>query len=77
MPRAHPVRIYADCTLHDYNTVRMTGVPQLHRVRARLNGVGHHYTRLTLPLMGGCGRVSHLMVAVEREAADGKRLDPA
>jgi hypothetical protein len=76
-PCAHPVRIYADCTLRDYNTVRMTAVAQLQRIRARVDGVGLHYTRLILPLMGNRGRVSHLMVAVEREAGDGMRTDPA
>ncbi|HUI26302.1 MAG TPA: hypothetical protein VL403_09495 [Candidatus Kryptonia bacterium] len=76
-PRAHPVRIYADCVLRDYNTVRMTRVPQLHRIRARVEGIGLHYTRLILPLMSSRGRVSHLMVAVEREAGDGMLIDRA
>lgn len=75
-PCAHPVRIYADCTLRDYNTARMTGAAQLQRIRARVDDVRLHYTRLILPLMGNRGRVSHLMVAVEREAGDGMRIDP-
>lgn len=74
-PRAYPIEIYADCTLRDYNTVRMTGVPRLQRVRARLGGVGAHYTRLILPFWDKRGRVARLAVAIHREPGDGIRHD--
>lgn len=75
-PRAYPIEIYADCTLRDYNTVRMTGVPRLQHVRARLGGVGAHYTRLILPFWDKRRRVARLAVAIHREPGDGIRHDP-
>jgi hypothetical protein len=71
------VAIYADTTMRDYNTVRLTGAPRLQRIRARLEGIGYHYTRLILPFLDKSQRVSHLAVAVEREPGDGMRLAPA
>jgi hypothetical protein len=75
-PRAFPIKIYADTTLRDYNTARLTAAPRLHRVRCRLGGTNHHYTRLILPLMSSDGRVGHLLVAVRQEPGDGVRLQP-
>ena len=76
LPREMPVPIYAETTLRDYNTVRLTGAPRLQRVRARLDGTRYHYTRLILPLLDRRSRVSHLAVAIEREPGDGTRLAP-
>jgi hypothetical protein len=70
-PRAHPIAIYADTIMRDYQTVRMTEVPRLHRVRARLSDVAHHYTRLILPFED-----NRLAVAVRRGVGDGLKLDP-
>jgi hypothetical protein len=75
-PSALPVAIYADATVRDYNTVRFTGVPRVQRIRAHLEGVCCHYTRLILPFLGETRRVSHLVVAIEQEPGDGMRLAP-
>jgi hypothetical protein len=75
-PRAHPIAIYADRTLDDYNTVRVTASPCLHRVRCRLGDVYHHYTRLILPLRHSRGRVGHLLVAIRLEPGEGLRVEP-
>jgi len=64
-PCTHPVRIYADTTLRDYNTVRLTGVPRLHRIHCRLCDTMHHYTRLILPFLDERDRVARLCVAIQ------------
>ena len=69
-PCAHPVKIWADSLMRDYNTVRLTASPRLHRVRCHLGGVGHHYTRLILPFHGKRGRVTRLLVAIREEAGN-------
>lgn len=74
-PRAHPIAIYADRTLHDYNTVRMTASPRLHRLRCRLNDVSHHYTRLILPFLDAQGRVERLLIAVRQEPGNGVKVE--
>ncbi len=66
----HPVGICADATMRDYNTARLTAAPRLQRIRAWMDGVGYHYTRLILPFMNGGQRVSHLAVAIHREPGD-------
>jgi hypothetical protein len=76
-PSTLPVAIYADATMRDYNTVRLTGVPRVQRIRAHLEGVCYHYTRLILPFLGETRRVSHLVVAIEQVPGDGMRLAPA
>jgi hypothetical protein len=73
-PRAFPVKIYADTILRNYNTVRMTAVPRVQRIRGRLAGRICHYTRLILPFFGERGHVSHLAVAIHREPGDGAEL---
>jgi hypothetical protein len=73
-PSTLPVAIYADTTMRDYNTVRLTGGPRLQRIRARLENMGYHYTRLILPFLDKSHRVSHLAVAIEQEPGDGMRL---
>ena len=70
-PRAHPVGIWTDSLLADYNTVRATAVPRLHRVRARLNDTNFHYTRLILPFLDAANRVDRLAVMIRQEAGDG------
>jgi len=74
-PRAHPVKIYGDSVLRDYNTVRLTGVPRLQRIRGRLRDVSHHYTRLILPFLDAHGRVSHLAVAIRQEPGDATKVE--
>ena len=74
-PRALPVRIYAESTMLDYNTVRITAVPRLHRLRSRLNETSYHYTRLILPFLNSGGRVNRLVVAIRQEAGDGLKLE--
>jgi hypothetical protein len=69
-PRAHPVGIWADGLLRDYNTVRLTAAPRLHRIRCRLGDTSHHYTRLILPFLDKRGRVTRLLVAIREEAGD-------
>jgi hypothetical protein len=76
-PRTLPVQIYADTTIRDYNTVRLTGVPRLQRVRARLGGTGHHYTRLILPFMDPKGGVARLLVAIRQEPGSGVKIETA
>lgn len=76
VPSEMPIAIYAETTLRDYNTVRLTGVPRLQRIRALLDGTGYHYTRLILPFSNEDRRVSHLAVAIAREPGDGVRLAP-
>lgn len=75
MPRALPVPIYANSTMRDYNTVRLTATPCLHHVRSRLGGISYHYTRLILPFVGSCNRVSRLLVAIRQEAGDGLKVE--
>jgi hypothetical protein len=75
-PRAFPIKIYADATLRDYNTARLTATPRLHRVRCRLGDTYHHYTRLILPLLNSSGRVGSLLVAVRLEPGEGLRVQP-
>lgn len=70
-PRALPVSIYADTTMRDYNTVRLTGAPRLQRVRARLGGTAHHYTRLILPFFDTSGSVARLLIAIRQERGNG------
>jgi hypothetical protein len=73
-PGAHPVAIYADQVLRDYNTVRLTSIPRLQRIRCRVAGVYYHYTRLILPFMDDRGGVSHLAVAIHLEPGNGMRF---
>jgi hypothetical protein len=75
-PRAHPVRIWADSTLRDYNTTRMTAIPRLQRVRALVQGVIFHYTRLILPFFDEHDRVVRLAVAIQSEPGDGVVVSP-
>jgi hypothetical protein len=70
-PKAHPIGIWVDSLLRDYNTVRLSGVPRLHRVRSRLNGTSYHYTRLILPFLDKRHRVNRLAVAIRQEPGDG------
>jgi hypothetical protein len=74
-PRSHPVAIYGDSVLRDYNTVRLTGVPRLQRIRGRLRDVSHHYTRLILPFMDVHDRVTHLAVAIRQEPGDATKVE--
>lgn len=73
-PCSHPVRIWADSLMRDYNTVRLTASPRLHRVRCRLGEVSHHYTRLILPFHDKRARVTRLLVAIREEPGNGLRL---
>jgi len=75
-PSTLPVAIYADATMRDYNTVRLTDAPRLQRIRGRMEGTGYHYIRLILPLLDKRRRVSHLAVAIERGPGDGMSLAP-
>jgi hypothetical protein len=75
-PRAHPVKIWSDGLLRDYNTVRLTARPLLQRIRSSLLGVSYHYTRLILPILDEASRVSRLLVAIRQEPGDGVNLDP-
>ena len=74
-PRAFPIGIYADTTLRDYNTVRLTGAPALHRIRCRLGDTSHHYTRLILPFLDDGGSVTRLLVAIRQEAGNGRKVE--
>jgi hypothetical protein len=74
-PRAFPIGIYADTTLRDYNTVRLTGVPALHRIRCRLGDTSHHYTRLMLPFLDESGSVTRLLVAIRQEPGNGRKVE--
>lgn len=73
-PCAYPVAVYADATMRDYNTVRLTASPRLHRVRSLLMGVSYHYTRLILPFLNQSNGVSHLVVAIRQEPGDGTQV---
>lgn len=73
-PRAHPVGIWVDCLMRDYNTVRLTATPRLHRIRCQLGDTGHHYTRLMLPFLDQRGRVTRLLVAIREEAGDNVKV---
>ena len=75
-PGALPIRIYADATMRDYNTVRLTGVPGLHRIRCHLGDTNHHYTRLILPFLDESSRVTRLAVAIREEPGNGIRSKP-
>lgn len=75
--RAFPISIYADATMRDYNTVRLTAAPRLQRVRAQLAGRACHYTRLILPFFDKLGSVTRLAVAIHRERGDGAKIAPA
>lgn len=74
-PGTLPVPIYADVTIRDYNTVRLTGTPRLQRVRARLDGTAYHYTRLILPFLQTKGGVGRLLVAIRQEPGDGVKVE--
>jgi len=73
-PAAIAVAIWREKILRDYNTVRLTGTPDLQRIRAHLNGRNHHYTRLILPFFDRQRRVSHLAIAIRQEVGDGRAL---
>lgn len=73
--RALPVQIYADTTMRDYNTARLTGVPQLHRMHCRLGDTMHHYTRLILPFLDERDRVSRLCVAIRQEPGNSLKVE--
>lgn len=75
-PRSHPVKIWTDGLLRDYNTVRVTATPRLQRVRSGLGSVKYHYTRLILPVLGKASRVTRLLVAIRQEPGDGVNLNP-
>lgn len=74
-PRALPVSIYAQSTMLDYNTVRMTAAPRLHHVRCRLDRTSYHYTRLILPFLDAGGFVDRLLVAIRKEPGDGAKVE--
>jgi hypothetical protein len=74
-PRALPVSIYAESTMLDYNTVRLTAVPQLRRLRCRLGDSIHHYTRLILPFLDECDRVVRLCVAIRQERGGSIKIE--
>ena len=74
-PCAHPVAIWADSLMRDYNTVRVTAGPRLHRMRCRLGEVNHHYTRLILPFHDKRRRVTRLLVAIREEPGNGMRVE--
>jgi hypothetical protein len=74
-PRALPVQIYADTTMRDYNTVRLTGVPQLHRMHCRLGDTMHHYTRLILPFMDERDSVDRLCVVIRQERGNSMKVE--
>jgi len=73
--RALPVQIYADTTMRDYNTARLTGVPQLHRLHCRIAETMHHYTRLILPFLDDRDRVSRLCVAIRQEPGNSLKVE--
>lgn len=73
-PRAHPVGIWVDSLMRDYNTVRLTATPRLHRMRCELGGISHHYTRLILPFHDKRGRVTRLLVAIREEPGNGVQV---
>ncbi len=75
-PRAYPIAILADSVMRDYNTVRLTAAPRLHRVRCQLDGVAYHYTRLILPFVNQRSRVTRLLVTIRQEAGDGVTVEP-
>jgi hypothetical protein len=74
-PRALPVSIYAESTMLDYNTVRLTAVPQLRRLRCRLGDSIHHYTRLILPFLDERDRVVRLCVAIRQERGGSIKIE--
>jgi hypothetical protein len=74
-PRAYPVRIYADATLRDYNTVRLTRAPLLDRMHCRLGDTMHHYTRLILPFLDEGDRVARLCVAIRQERCNSLKVE--
>ena len=76
-PRAHPVGIWADIVMRDYNTVRLTAAPRLHRIRCRLGDTAHHYTRLILPFLDKRNRVTRLLVGIREEAGNGIKIKAA
>ena len=76
-PRAHPVTIFAESTLRDYNTVRLTAAPRLHRIRCRLGDTDHHYTRLILPFLNEAGSVNRLLVAIREEPGNAIKIKPS
>lgn len=69
-PRAHPVRIWADCLMQDYDAARLAAKPRLHRMRCHVGDLNFHYTRLILPFHDKRGRVSRLLVAIRGEPGD-------
>jgi len=74
-PRAFPISIYADSTLRDYNTARLTAAARLHRVRCRLGTTRHHYTRLILPFFAAGDQVDRLCVVIRQEAGNGVKVE--
>jgi hypothetical protein len=75
-PRAHPITMWADSLMRDYNTVRLTAAPRLHRMRCQLGDTSHHYTRLILPFLDKRTRVARLLVAIREEAGNGVKVKP-
>ncbi len=60
-----PCPIYARELMADYNTVKLSGCPAFHKIRARLDWRSTSYTRLVLPLATQ-GQNAKLFVAVNR-----------
>lgn len=75
-PCAHPVKIWAESLMRDYNTVRMTAAPRLHRLRCNLGNTSHHYTRLILPFHDKRARVTRLLVAIREEPGNAVQIKP-
>ncbi|HWI26316.1 MAG TPA: hypothetical protein VN668_05060 [Stellaceae bacterium] len=73
-PCAHPVKIWAESLMRDYNTVRMSAAPRLHRLRCNLGDTSHHYTRLILPFHDKRARVTRLLVAIREEPGNAVQL---
>jgi hypothetical protein len=55
--------VLRDAVMEDYLTVKSTGCPMFHKMKARLDWSTHSYTRLVLPLADDSRRVSQLLIS--------------
>lgn len=66
----YPSEAYRTALKEDYNAVYFTGVPCYQQVVARIDYVGHSYSRLIAPLADDGRRVDTLMVCIRLRKFD-------
>lgn len=66
----YPSQAYSRSLIEDYSAVSFTGVPCYQHVVARIDFIGHSYSRLIAPLADDGRRVNALMVCIRLRGFD-------